>query len=71
MIEQLKGLLRVREAQEQKMQQELGDRPNQDAGEDADRIERQRFAPQQIRTNRFADRPPRDDYVFERGSYAP
>ena len=60
------------------MKQDMEGRARQDTGQDNDRIERQRFAPQQIR-GRAAEspsaarpqRPPNNDYVFERGSYAP
>jgi hypothetical protein len=54
------------------MQQELEEGED---GDDEDRIRRQKFAPQKIRTGAGAGgppmQPPRNDYVFERGSYAP
>lgn len=76
MIEQLKTLLSVRQAQEQKMQQELQEGEND--LDDENHIKRKKFASQQIRTGADASAasgPPmqraRDDYVFQRGSYAP
>lgn len=44
MIEQLKALLQVRQAQEQKMQMELEEKASQEVGDD-DRIERKKYAP--------------------------
>ena len=48
MIEQLNALLRQREYQEQRMQMEV-DESKQGEMDPSDRINRQRFAPQQIR----------------------